>query len=61
MSLADLDLERFEVSAFTIYPGTADLQLRHRCAARTWAVHIQHPLTLAELVQRATQHTEECR
>jgi hypothetical protein len=55
--------ERFEVGAIPALgsPGLADLSLRHRCRVGVWAVHIERPLTLAELNRRADGHAEVCR
>lgn len=54
--------ERFTVEAISPYGpygGVADISLRHDCV--TWAVHIDRPITLAELNRRAAEHTEVCR
>lgn len=51
--------ERFTVQAVTPYPGTADVTIHHDC--RAWWVDIADPITLAELNQRADEHTEVCR
>lgn len=50
-------LGQIEVSA--LYTLGPTLQIRHTCPH--WAAHIDRPLTLAELVQRAGEHTEVCR
>ena len=51
-------MQRFEVSA--IYMFGPDLAVRcTRC--HRWTTHINRPLTLADLVQRADEHTEACR
>jgi len=53
------NMERFEVGVFALSGGPADISLHcDRCGK--WAVHIDRPLTLAELVQRAGEHAEVC-
>jgi hypothetical protein len=53
------DFQGFEVEAISPYGGITDLSLRCiRC--RTWAVHIGRPVSLADLLQRANKHAEEC-
>lgn len=54
------DQQRFQVEAINPFRGTPDLSLRCTRCVR-WATHIDHPLTLAELNQRADEHTEACR
>lgn len=50
-------LKRFEVQGWGDRDG-GHLQLSHECGNDTW---IDEPHTLAELVQRAGEHTEGCR
>ncbi len=53
------DQYRFRVEAVAPW-GVADLSLQCTRCSR-WAVHIDRPLTLAELSRRADEHTEQCR
>lgn len=55
-ALRDL-LGQVEVSA--LYTLGPILQIRHTCPH--WAAHVDRPLSLAELVQRASEHAEVCR
>lgn len=53
------DFMGFEVEAISPYGGVADISMRCiRC--RTWAVHIGHPIPLADLIRRANNHAEQC-
>jgi hypothetical protein len=58
-----VDLEdqyRFDVQAIAPYGGVADISLRcTRC--RKWATHIDRPISLRDLNERAQEHAEVCR
>lgn len=53
------DQYRFTVEAINPFRGTPDISLRCTRCGR-WATHIDRPITLADLNQRATEHTEVC-
>lgn len=52
------DLSRFEICAVHSFGPTLDL---HCTGCHRWTAHIDDPLTLAELVQRAGEHAEVCK
>lgn len=54
------DQYRFQVNAIAPFGGVADLSLRCTRCVR-WAVHIDRPITLAELNDRVGEHAEVCR
>lgn len=57
--MTGLDLERFRVEAVSLPTDWAiNWLLCDRCE---WHAEIEEPLTLAELVRRAGEHTEVCR
>jgi hypothetical protein len=54
------DQYRFDVQAITPYGGVADISLRcTRCGK--WATHIDRPISLRDLNERAQEHAEVCR
>lgn len=53
-------MQRFQASAISLSAAPSDISLRCLRCGR-WTSHIERPLTLAELVQRADEHTEVCR
>jgi len=53
-------LKDYSLEVIAPYGWGNDLCLSHeRC--RAWSVDLIQPITLAELVQRAGEHTEVCR
>jgi hypothetical protein len=53
------DQQRFQLILFATFGG--DVQVWLHCERCSWQSQIDDPLTLAELNQRADEHTEVCR
>jgi hypothetical protein len=52
-------MQRFEITPVGLHGGDATVQLA--CDRCGWNIWLDDPLSLAELVQRADEHTEVCR